>query len=243
MNYNHKHAGNNEIVVSLAAGGILVDLKSLFTRSFMISLFCGLAFAIIAILIGRHNIASFDNAIISWIRGWNSDTMTAVMKFFTFIGAGYPIIVITAFFAALLYFGLKFRWELLFFLGVVIGSALLNVVLKLIFHRARPTVNRIVEAGGFSYPSGHAMAAFTLYGVLTYLLWRHAPNAYTRVLLICTGSLMILAIGISRIYLGVHYPSDIIGGYLASSAWLASCVGFNERFRDRRAVRSPLRNF
>ncbi|MEC0094030.1 phosphatase PAP2 family protein [Paenibacillus macquariensis] len=214
-----------------------MNLKLVFTQSFIISLVCATGFAVIAILVGEQNIAWFDNRLISLIQGQENVVLTPIMKFFTFIGSGLPITIITIIIMVVLYSVLKFRWELLFFVGVIAGSALLNVVLKLIFHRARPTIHRIVEANGYSFPSGHSMAAFTLYGVLCFLLWKHARGAFTRFLLIIIGSIMILAIGVSRIYLGVHYPSDVVGGYLASGTWLAVSIWIYQRMLDKRSAK------
>jgi len=214
-----------------------MNLKLVFTQSFIISLVCATGFALIAILVGEQNIAGFDNRLISLIQGQENVVLTPIMKFFTFIGSGLPITIITIIIMVVLYAVLKFRWELLFFVGVIAGSALLNVVLKLIFHRARPTLHRIVEANGYSFPSGHSMTAFTLYGVLCFLLWKHARVAFTRVLLIIIGSIMIVAIGVSRIYLGVHYPSDVVGGYLASGTWLAVSIWIYQRMLDKRSAK------
>jgi undecaprenyl-diphosphatase len=214
-----------------------MNLKFVFTESFLLSLICAIGFAFIAILIGQQNIAGFDNHLISFIQRQENVTLTNIMKFFTLIGAGVPIVIITIMIIVVLYTVLRYRWELIFFIGVVAGSALLNVVLKLVFHRARPTLHRIVEANGYSFPSGHSMAAFTLYGVLCYLLWKHARFALTRTLLIVSGSIIIAAIGVSRIYLGVHYPSDVIGGYLASGTWLTVSIGIYQRMRDKRRVK------
>ena len=103
---------------------------------------------------------------------------------------------------------------------VVFGSSILNLLLKWVFQRARPDINRLIEITGYSYPSGHSMGAFSFYSVLAYLLWRHIDSRAGRGALIAVSIVMILSIGLSRIYLGVHYPSDIVGGYLASCAWL-----------------------
>ncbi|MEH7018011.1 MULTISPECIES: phosphatase PAP2 family protein [Bacillus] len=146
------------------------------------------------------------------------------MKFFTFIGSGLPVVFLTLAIILFLYKVLHHRRELILFVWVVIGSALLNWILKMIFHRARPTIHRIVDANGFSFPSGHSMAAFSLYGIVTFLLWRHVKSSFGRVILILISATMILAIGVSRIYLGVHYPSDVLGGYLASGTWLAASI-------------------
>lgn len=78
------------------------------------------------------------------------------------------------------------------------------------------------------------MNAFSLYGILTFLLWRHITAKWARILLILFSMMMILSIGISRIYLGVHYPSDIIAGYLAGGFWIAISIWFFQRYQERR---------
>jgi undecaprenyl-diphosphatase len=78
------------------------------------------------------------------------------------------------------------------------------------------------------------MAAFTLYGITIYFLWKHARHAWLRVIIVLSGAAMILMIGISRIYLGVHYPSDVAGGYVMGGAWLAASIGSYERFLEKR---------
>lgn len=213
-------------------------LKKVFTTSFIISMACAFGFVIIAILVGKQNIAWFDDRLTSLIQGLENDTLTHIMNFFTIIGSTLPVTIITILIMFVLFTVLKFRWELLFFTGVVVGSLLLNIVLKLIFQRARPILHRIAEAeaSGYSFPSGHSMAAFTLYGVLCFLLWKHARSALSRTLLIVLGSIMIVAIGVSRIYLGVHYPSDIVGAYLVSGTWLAVSIGLYQRYLERRKI-------
>ncbi|MGG2092076.1 phosphatase PAP2 family protein [Bacillus sp. S13(2024)] len=211
-----------------------MKLKLQLTRAFFISLLCASAFGFIALLISDKRIAGFDNTVISFIQGLESPTLTSIMKFFTFIGSGLPIVFITLAIILFLYKVLHHRRELILFVWVVIGSALLNWILKMIFHRARPTIHRIVEANGFSFPSGHSMAAFSLYGIVTFLLWRHVKSSFGRIILIFIGATMIIAIGASRIYLGVHYPSDVLGGYLASGSWLAASIWTYQLYEERR---------
>nr|WP_275900946.1 phosphatase PAP2 family protein [Paenibacillus periandrae] len=148
------------------------------------------------------------------------------MKFFTFIGGGFPVVVLTLLVLFFLYKVLHHRRELILFIWVVVGSTLLNETLKVIFHRARLTLYRIVNANGFSFPSGHSMAAFSMYGILAFLLWRHISTSAGRGMLIICSIIMITAIGISRIYLGVHYPSDVLGGFLAKRK-LVNCFHLN----------------
>lgn len=211
-----------------------MNLKLQLTRAFFISLFSAIGFGVVALFISDKKIAQFDNAVISFVQGTESQILTGIMKFFTFIGAGFPVVIIILMVLFFLYKVLHHRRELILLLWVVIGSALLNEALKLIFHRARPTLHRIVNANGFSFPSGHSMAAFSLYGVLAFLLWRHISTSAGRVGLIVFSSVMILMIGISRIYLGVHYPSDVLGGFLASGCWLGASIWFYQRYHEKR---------
>ena len=101
------------------------------------------------------------------------------------------------------------------------------------FQRARPDLHRLIEIGGYSFPSGHAMSAMAVYGTLAFLLWRHISTRFGRSLLIFFSAMMIFMIGISRVYLGVHYPSDIIGGYFASGFWLGAAIWSFQRYKEK----------
>jgi undecaprenyl-diphosphatase len=187
-----------------------------------------------AILISGSKIEASDDSIISFIQGFESPGLTAIMKGFTFIGSTPSVAVISLFSLFFLYKVLKHRTELILFIAIIVGSPILNELLKLLFHRARPDFHRLIKINGYSFPSGHAMSAFAVYGVLSFLLWRHIPTRWGRTLLIVTSIIMILTIGISRIYLGVHYPSDVIGGYFASGCWLAIAIWFYQRYLEKR---------
>ena len=211
-----------------------MKLKFQFTLAFMLSIFSLLCFSGMAILISGSKIEASDHSIISFIQGVESPGLTVIMKCFTFIGSTPSVTVISLFSLFFLYKVLKHRTELILFISIIVGSPILNELLKLIFHRARPDFHRLIEINGYSFPSGHAMSAFAVYGVLSFLLWRHIPTRWGRTLLIVTSIIMILTIGISRIYLGVHYPSDVIGGYFASGCWLAIAIWFYQRYLEKR---------
>ncbi len=106
------------------------------------------------------------------------------------------------------------------------GAALIDEVLKLVVHRSRPTYGAaFVQAGSFSFPSGHALGSMIGYGMLVWVLflfWH--PKRVWKVFVYFLASLLVLAIGLSRIFLGVHYPSDVAGGWAAALAWLAVCI-------------------
>lgn len=213
---------------SLARGGNIAP------RAFAASLLCAIGFAVFAWLVGDGKIDRFDQALIAIVQGLESPQLTAVMKGFTWLGTGGPVAATTVAVAWILYAALGFRKELLLLFAAGTGSFLLNIALKLLFRRERPALHRIAEAAGYSFPSGHSMAAFSLYGLLVYLLWKHARSGLQKGLLLSGGALLILAIGASRIYLGVHYPSDVVAGYFAGCCWVTAAVWSYERIAGRR---------
>ncbi len=208
-------------------------IRHLFS-GFMLSLVSLIAFSSLAILVNGQKLVQFDQVLISAVQGWESPALTLIMKFFTFIGSFPSVFVISLCTILFLYFVLKHRMELILFATVMIGTPIINQVLKHFFHRTRPDLHRLIEASGYSFPSGHAMNAFAVYGIIAFLLWRHIPSHLGRTILILISSVFIFMIGTSRIYLGVHYPSDIIGGYLASGFWLSIAIWFFQRYKERR---------
>lgn len=211
-----------------------MDLKIQLLWAFIISVVSLIGFSFMAILISGHHILAFDSTIISFVQGLETPSLTAIMKLFTFIGSADSILVIALIVMFFLYIVLHHRSELVFFIIVIIGAGYLNGILKSFFHRARPDLHRLIEIGGYSFPSGHAMSAMAVYGALAFLLWRHISTRFGRSLLIIFSTIMIFMIGISRVYLGVHYPSDIIGGYFASGFWLATAIWFYQKYKEKR---------
>jgi membrane protein DedA with SNARE-associated domain/membrane-associated phospholipid phosphatase len=109
--------------------------------------------------------------------------------------------------------------------AAVAGGGLLDLALKRVFHRTRPTWDLpLLTARGWSFPSGHAMGSLIAYGILAYLLVRDAKGRRPRMAIVVGAVLLVLLIGLSRIYLGVHYFSDVLGGYAAGVVWLAACI-------------------
>ena len=102
-------------------------------------------------------------------------------------------------------------------LGIITG---LNLLLKQIVQRPRPTEYRIVNETGYSFPSGHSMVSMAFYGFLIYLIYKYVKNQYLKIGLITFLSILIISIGISRIYLGVHYTSDVMAGFCISVSYL-----------------------
>lgn len=166
----------------------------------------------------------FDRIGTGVVRVFSSDRMTLVMKAVSQLGSPWMLVIVGM--LVMLYTGIrrKHLWDAVLVPIALIGGIILNEALKYGFHRQRPGLHRLVEVSGFSFPSGHSMMSFIFYGLMVYLVWVNFPGKALRLavsaLLIC----VILAVGISRIYLGVHYPSDVLTGFSAGGFWLAACI-------------------
>ncbi|MCD1260564.1 phosphatase PAP2 family protein [Paenibacillus athensensis] len=182
----------------------------------------------------------FDRTVGEAVRGMRSDGLTPVAKFFTSLGTSKVEGAVCLAIALLLMFRLKHRWETLILIVGVLGTWGLNTLLKSVFGRARPELAlRLVEETGFSFPSGHSMVSMLFYGLAGYLLWYEARGVWRAAWLIpLVTMLVVLCIGCSRIYLGVHYPSDVLAGFAAGGACLAACIMAVRAVRYRRGVKS-----
>ncbi|WP_020426908.1 phosphatase PAP2 family protein, partial [Paenibacillus riograndensis] len=149
-----------------------------------------LVFVVIAVFVKMDRISGFDNFMIHTVQSAESPGLTSLAKGLSLIGSSKLAIGISLLAMVLLYFVLKHRIELILFLAVGAGSQLLNTWMKLWFHRERPNIHRLIEQAGYSFPSGHSMAAFSLYGIIAYLLWRHMRRRSERILFILFTVLM-----------------------------------------------------
>ncbi len=169
-------------------------------------------------------IAKYDAAITKYVISFRTPFLNKILQFITNLGDLYGYIVVTT--ICSLFFFFKFKnWryvaQLVF---VIIVSGLSNLALKEVINRARPTAEHLVSVQTLSYPSGHAMSATAFYGFLIYLCYFLKINKWLKGILIFLCSFLIVSIGISRIYLGVHFPSDIAGGIIAGTIWVMFCV-------------------
>lgn len=208
-------------------------------RPLLACLLCLFGFGGFSLLVALGWTVSFDLRLINFIQGLETPLLTKIMKFFTYLGNPVPLACISAMAFILLSVIFRRNAEGIFFAGVLAGSVLLNETIKQIFRRSRPAFHRIIDIGGFSFPSGHSMAAFSLYGMLAFLLWRHIRSAAGRGLLLFSSAAMILLIGVSRIYLGVHYPSDVAGGYLAGASWLFFSIWIGGKLKKDGTISPP----
>lgn len=145
-----------------------------------------------------------------------SNFATPIAKFITNFGGAIFLIALTI---VLLVLIKNKKIGISIFSNLVIVT-ILNQLLKAILQRPRPTEYRIVEETGYSFPSGHSMVSMAFYGYLIYLIYKYVKNKYIKWISIVLLSILVCSIGISRIYLGVHYTSDVLGGFLISMSYL-----------------------
>lgn len=173
-----------------------------------------------------------DEALLSMIQSWQSPSLTAVLGTITRLG-WYPVsaAVSTVVVMALLWRRLRID-ALLFTVAVV--SALLTHPLKALIGRPRPDTAIVVPVPhDMGFPSGHAAFAMLLFGMLIWLVWQHVEDRRAKWGLTGALTLLILGVGLSRVYLGVHWPSDVLGGYLFGVSVLA-LLGLARSYLARR---------
>ncbi len=177
-----------------------------------------------------------DAAVVSWLQIHGTEWGESVFVGVSWLGSE----VLVLLFAILLAWSVRRRdWERAGLVAATfVGAWLLDLTLKALIHRARPAVATEFVTGSWSFPSGHALESFVDYGLIAYLAAAKHPARRRWVIAAAVG--LVGLIGFSRLYLGVHYPSDVLGGYLAGLVWLVACItGFE--FADwRRRVWPPV---
>src|SRR5262245_27457641 len=184
-----------------------------------------LAFAWLAKGVFADHFVAIDDGIISWLHSQWGPNSDQVMLTFTTLGS--PLVLGT--FIALAAVGLWRAGRWIDAAGLILaagGAGLLNQILKLTFQRVRPSLlPGPFHLTSYSFPSGHAMGSIVCYGMLAFVAIRIMRNRSSQGLLALAALLLVLGVGLSRVYFGVHYPTDVLGGYLAGAIWLAFTVG------------------
>ena len=183
------------------------------SKNLLISIICLICFVIITLLVTTEHIEAFDELLYGIIHEIHNSPIDFFFIHFTHIGDTIPTICIAI--VLLLIFS---KWKDRVLLSVSLGTTVaVNQILKHWIARPRPPLERrLIKQGGYSYPSGHSMVSLCVYGVLMYFVSTKVKNKKIKVAIMTLLTLIILLIGISRIYVGVHYPSDVLGGYLLS---------------------------
>lgn len=174
------------------------------------------SFILLSLLIVKDKIITLDNNIHNYILSIRSTTLTNIFKFITSFGGSTFLLILTTILFILVK-NKKISINIILNLFIIF---LLNQITKNIFLRERPLGINLINETGYSYPSGHAMVSLAYYGYLIYLINKTKIHKILKISSTILLSLLILLIGLSRIYLGVHYFTDIIGGFLLSTTYL-----------------------
>ncbi|MBV8205544.1 MAG: phosphatase PAP2 family protein [Acidobacteria bacterium] len=180
--------------------------------------------------VGRGATLRLDLQVRALVHHWSSRPLTRAMLVLTFLGSEIFVLAASCL-AVVTFLSMNRHRAALWIVLAVSGGGVLNSAMKHAFHRPRPTpFFGYPMPSTESFPSGHALLALCFYGALAALCSARVRDQSLRVSIRLAAALLVLAIGFSRIYLGVHYFSDVAGGYLAASVWLAA-LNFAGRVR------------
>jgi len=162
-------------------------------------------------------LVSLDMAISQFFYSFRTPLLTQVMVFISFLGADFILVISTI--IVILFSWRKHKHESVLFSIMLIFGAILNVFLKQVFQRPRPTIDPLIDVSSYSFPSGHAMNSLVFYLTLAYFTYHFTRRIKYSFIAMCFSLVIIALIGLSRVYLGVHYPTDVAAGYVAGLLW------------------------
>jgi membrane-associated phospholipid phosphatase len=185
---------------------------------------CTLTFSKLAEEMASGELVSVDGTVVMWVHNHATDLATLVLSTVTWLGGSQVLLAVTLLAALALLLWRRVAHAALMAAALAGGEAL-NWALKAAFERPRPSfADPLVTAAGFSFPSGHAMVSLTVYGALAFVIAAGLRSRRGQLLVVSSAIALVLAIGFSRVYLGVHYASDVLAAYSAGLAWLTICA-------------------
>lgn len=176
----------------------------------------------------------FDAVVRASVHGLASPALTSLMQAFSGLGSVAALALISLLAIGAFVYVHRPRAAAVL-ASTMAGAAVLDLVLKQVFHRARPVPFFGTSPPSYSFPSGHALGSLCLYGALAMILSARAPGRWARVTIWIVAGLFAGLVGLSRIYLGVHYPSDVIAGYCTGALWVGAVGVLDKRFGGGRA--------
>lgn len=198
------------------------NMKSIFIKRAVVFAVCMTAFAVIAYLTKTNRISPFDDAVRGFIYNLRTPLLSAVIIPITYLGNWQTITGMSA----LLILIRRTRFRFGFSAGgAALTSDLVNKFVKKAVKRARPPKSlHLISQGGYSFPSGHSMTGLVFYGMIIYAIRKKYGSGMTANIATAAIVLLVMLIGLSRIYVGVHYPSDVLGGWCLGTAFLMIAV-------------------
>lgn len=180
----------------------------------LVLIICSIGFIILYEDVYFKETMQIDDISYNIISNIINDKLTLIVKMITNLGSATCLILLCIFIL------LNNKRIGIYVTTNLILISIINVILKNLIQRPRPTIYPLILETGYSFPSGHSMASMAFYGYLIYLIYKHISNTNLKYTLMFMLGILIILIGISRVYLGVHYISDVIAGFLISITYL-----------------------
>ena len=206
------------VILAEIAAGLVFALTSLW------------AFTEIADEVVEKETAAFDNTIQEAVYSLRDPVLTRLIFFISFLGSKEFLFAVSL--AVIVIFSAKNkRRAATTYTAILLLSAGLNNLIKFAVHRDRPTLSPIEEASFYSFPSGHSMNSLVFYGLLAYYAFHYTRNRKLGFAAYAAAFITVAAIGFSRVYLGAHYPTDVLAGFLAGICVLASAIAIDKTLK------------
>ncbi|MCJ8165370.1 phosphatase PAP2 family protein [Pontibacter sp. E15-1] len=199
------------------AGAALFTIELIFV--WLLFLICIIGFLYLGAEIMQGETLNIDEAAFGFAGEIANPSLDIFIKGITFFASRQFLTPAALLLVAYFLFVRKHRWYSLKVPVIALGSITLNMVLKFFFDRPRPLMP-LVEASGLSFPSGHSMVAASFYGLIIYLVWHNVQPKRWRNIFVAFLMIFVLLIGFSRIYLRVHYATDVLAGFSAGFLWV-----------------------
>ena len=189
-------------------------------------------FVLLAILMVTGNLQWFDDPIREWVYSIRNPALTEVLKVITYMGNWQTITLLCI--VLLLFRKTRLRYGVPVSAGAIFVT-IFNRIIKLIFKRPRPEESlHLIEEGGYSFTSGHSITSMVVFGLLMYLVRKYERNRKAANILTAALAVPWIFIGLSRIYMGVHFPSDVLAGWALGAAVLVGIIVIVEKCDARR---------
>ena len=166
----------------------------------------------------------FDTHVFDYLHRHVNENMTNIMLFFTSLGNHQTLVAANLLLTIYFLFIKKHKWYSIKISSIALSSVAIMSLLKIWFNRSRPLMPLLEPARGLSFPSGHAMSSLTFFGLIIYYVYRNVKNRNLKIALISVLTSVIFMIGLSRVYLRVHYASDVLAGFSAGIVWLFASI-------------------
>lgn len=222
----------------------IADKAIIITKEMLLALAIFLAslvtFIVIAYRVFALDKTGADSAVFAFAERLVSDRATSVFRFFTFFGSHYFLIPANILLAIIYLLRRKNRYTLKV-AGIALSSLLIMMGLKLLFHRERPLIPLLEPARGLSFPSGHSFMSVCFYGLLMIIIWKEEKyHPVAKWILLIITILFIIMIGFSRIYLRVHYFTDVLAGFSIGFSWLLISSYLIDRVKPLGLKKAPV---